>query len=105
MAEKTIKPQVLKVIDFFAKRLQANGVVVSKIVVFGSHSQGAAGAHSDIDLIVVSESFTNKNLFQRAGMIGKSYAETVEKFLVPMDIIMESPEEFNPDFGIVVYAA
>lgn len=79
--------------------------MVSKIIVFGSQSKGTAGAFSDIDLIVVSESFRKKNLFERAGMIGKAYSDTVDKFMMPMDIIMETPEEYNPDFGIVVFAA
>jgi predicted nucleotidyltransferase len=74
-------------------------------VVFGSHAKSAAGKNSDIDLIIVSESFRRKDLFKRADMIGKAYDETMTKFMIPMDIIMETPEEFNPDFGVVVYAA
>lgn len=105
MAGKTIKSKVVKVVNYFAERLRENGVKVSKIVVFGSHSKGAAGGNSDIDLIVVSESFRRKNLFKRAEMIGEAYEATITEFMIPMDIIMETPEEFNPDFGVVVYAA
>ena len=105
MAEKAVKSKVVKVVKYFAERLEANGLKVSKIVVFGSHFKGTANGNSDIDLIIVSESFRRKNLFKRAGLIGKAYEETIEKFMIPMDIIMETPEEFNPDFGVVVYAA
>lgn len=105
MAEKKIKSKVKKVIEYLARRLQTNGVSVSKIVVFGSHYKGTAGVDSDIDLIIVSEDFRDKNLFERASLIGKAYEETVTEFLMPMDIIMETPEEFNPDFGVVVFAA
>ncbi|MEW5945931.1 MAG: nucleotidyltransferase domain-containing protein [bacterium] len=105
MAEKTVKPKVVNVIKYFAERLQESGVKVSKIVAFGSQLKGKADRNSDIDLIIVSESFRRKNLFKRAEMIGKAYEETVTEFMIPMDIIMESPEEYNPDFGVVVYAA
>jgi len=105
MAGKTVNSKVIKVVTYFAEQLSATGVKVSKIVVFGSHFKGTAGKDSDIDLIIVSESFRRKHLFKRAEMIGKAYAATVSKFMIPMDIIMETPEEFNPDFGVVVYAA
>lgn len=105
MAQKTVNRKVVKVVEYFAEKLIGYGVHVSKIVVFGSHIQGAAGEWSDIDLIVVSESFRNRNLFERANLIGKAYSDTVEKYLIPMDIIMETPEEYNPDFGVVVFAA
>ena len=105
MDGKTVKPKVINVVNYFADRLSGNGVKVSKIVVFGSHSKGGTDKNSDIDLIIVSESFRRKNLFKRAEMIGKAYDATMTKFMIPMDIIMETPEEFNPDFGVVVYAA
>ncbi len=105
MAGKTVESKVIKVVDYFADRLAENGVKVSKIVVFGSHFKGTPHGNSDIDLIIVSESFRRKNLFKRAEMIGKAYDETMTAFMIPMDIIMETPEEFNPDFGVVVYAA
>lgn len=105
MAVRAVKSKVKEVVEYFAEQLEADGVKVSKIVVFGSHSKGAAGRDSDIDLIVVSETFRRKNLFKRAKLIGNAYEETMSRFMIPMDIILETPEEFNPDFGVVVYAA
>lgn len=105
MARRTIKPRIKEIIEYLAARLEDNGVRVSKIVVFGSQAGGETHKDSDIDLIIVSESFREKDLFQRAEMIGRAYQATAGKFLMPMDILMETPEEFNPDFGIVVYAA
>ena len=105
MARGAIKPGITKIIEYFAARLEENGVKVSKIVVFGSQAGGKTHDDSDIDLVIVSDSFKQKDLFQRAEMIGRAYEATVEEFLMPMDILMETPEEFNPDFGVVVYAA
>lgn len=105
MAKTAIDPGVKKVVRFLVKRLEEDGVKVGKVVVFGSHHKGTAGEESDIDLIIVSESFRRKGLFKRADMVCHAYGDTVRKFLVAIDIIMETPEEFNPDFGTVVFAA
>jgi len=105
MGEKRIKPAVIKIVKYFVERLEQDGVKVDKIAVFGSHFKGNAGVDSDIDLIIVSENFRRKNLFKRTDMVYKAYGDTVRKFTVAMDIIMETPEEFNSDFGVVVYAA
>lgn len=105
MAKNTIDPNVKKVVRFFVKRLEEDGVKVGKVVVFGSHHKGTATEDSDIDLIIVSESFRRKGLFNRADMISRARGDTVRKFLVGMDVKMETPEEFNPDFGTVVFAA
>jgi len=95
----------VKVVKYFVECLERDGIKVNKIVVFGSQSKGTASEDSDIDLIIVSENFRRKNLFKRADMVYRAYGETVREFIVAMDIIMETPEEFNPDFGVVVYAA
>ena len=105
MAEKTINSKVMKVVRYFVERLREDGIKVSKVVVFGSQALGNMRKDSDIDIIVVSENFRRKNLFKRVDMIYKAYSATVDEFVVPMDIVAETPEEFNPDFGVVVYAA
>jgi uncharacterized protein len=105
MGKNRIDPKIMKVIRFFIERLQEDGIKVSRIVVFGSQVGGATHKYSDIELIVVSENFRRKNLFKRVDMIYSAYSATIDKFVVPMDIVLETPEEFNPDFGVVVYAA
>lgn len=105
MAAKRINRKVMEVIRFFVERLQEDGIVVSRAVVFGSHAQGNVHKDSDIDLIIVSEKFRRKNLFKRVDMIYRAYSATVDEYVLPMDIVLETPEEFNPDFGVVVYAA
>jgi len=100
-----VKRKVEKVVDFIAQRLKENGVNVSQIIVFGSHVKGTATTESDIDMIIVSEDFRRKDIFKRVKMIGDAHAAAVRKFLVPLDILLETPEEVNPDLGVVMYAA
>lgn len=105
MAKRSVGPSVTKIVKYLAERLEQDGVKANKIVIFGSHFKGTAGKDSDIDIIIVSENFRRKDLFKRADMVHKAYGDTVRKFIVAMDIVMETPEEFNPEFGVVVYAA
>lgn len=105
MAEKRINPKVRTIVRFFVERLKEDGLDISKAVVFGSHTDGNVRRDSDIDVIIVSENFRRKDLFKRVDMIYNAYSMTIDKFVVPMDIVLETPEEYNPDFGVVIYAA
>lgn len=105
MAEKTIRSEIKEIIDYLAQQLEQNGVSVDKIVLFGSQLKGNLHIDSDIDIIVVSKSFRDKDIIERAKMISRAHIDTFEKYPEAMDIIMETPEEYNPDFGMIVYAA
>lgn len=93
MAEKT----VLSVVRFLEKRLEENGLNISKIIVFGSSVKGTAREDSDIDIVIVSEDFRGKNILQRAKMTGQPEVLTIRKFLVPLDILTMTPEELESE--------
>lgn len=110
MAEKPIAD----IISFFKDKLADNGLNVAKIVLFGSHANGNAGGESDLDLVVVSDDFQDKNIFERVNLIGNARAAVVMNFRVPVDIILMTPDEFENEKspvadecrdGIVVFAA
>jgi predicted nucleotidyltransferase len=93
-----------------ADKLRTNGINVSEIIVFGSHAIGCAAANSDIDIVIVSNDFRNKNIFQRVEMIGDTHAATISEFMIPLDILLKTPEEiagigFIRKKGVVVFAA
>lgn len=108
-AETTVAKKVVNIVRYFAECLQEDGVVVDRVVVFGSSARGRIHKDSDIDLIVVSKSFRRKNIFKRAEMVGDAHAKTVKKFMVPMDILVKTPEEAEKSSltgsGVVVFAA
>ena len=102
------------IITFFKDKLAGNGLNVAKIVLFGSHANGNADKESDLDLVVISGDFQNKNIFERVNLIGDARASVVKNFKVPVDILLMTPEEFENEKspvadecrdGIVVYAA
>ena len=100
---------------FLKDRLGDRGVGVSKIILFGSRARGRADDESDIDLIVVSEDFRNRDIFERAELIGDVEYLTVKQYKIPIDLFLKTPEEIEEgasvtaDFaareGVVVWAA
>ena len=58
-----------------------------QVILFGSHARGEAGAHSDIDLLVVLRTDTGRS--QRSNPIRRAIAD---HFVLPVDVIIRSPE-------------
>ncbi|MBA3036273.1 MAG: nucleotidyltransferase domain-containing protein [Desulfobacterium sp.] len=84
-----------EVIQFFYDCLKEKKLNISKIIVFGSQARGTETEESDIDIIVVSEDFKRKNIFKRADMTKDAEIRTIRKFIVPLDIITITPEEYE----------
>jgi predicted nucleotidyltransferase len=91
------KDRILEIVAFFEESLRERGVSPAKVILFGSQKTGMSHDESDIDIIVVSPLFKGKDLFDRAGLTGSAEHITIKKFLVPLDIINLTPEEFEED--------
>ena len=65
-----VKKTVVEAGIYLKECLEARGVSVSKIILFGSQARGRARRESDADFIVVSEDFRGKDIFERADLIG-----------------------------------
>lgn len=83
------------------ERLQETGVNVQKIIVFGSQANGKFKAGSDIDIIVISSDFKNKDIFKRARLTKEAEIMTIRKFMIPLDIITMTPEELADDKSLL----
>jgi len=92
-----VKKSTLKVVTFMKDRLQQTGLNVQKIIVFGSQANGKYNAGSDIDLIIISNDFTNKNIFELARLTKDAEIMTIRKFMISLDIITITPEELADD--------
>ncbi|MBI5605710.1 MAG: nucleotidyltransferase domain-containing protein [Deltaproteobacteria bacterium] len=90
-----VKKKIRAVAKFFGEKLEEENVRVSKIILFGSQVKGNATAESDIDIVVVSENFRRKNIFRRVELLKNAEIQTIKKFMVPLDIITMTPEEYK----------
>lgn len=58
-----------------------------QVILFGSHARGEGGSHSDVDLLVVLRTGTEKLL--PGNPIRRAIAE---RFVLPVDVLIRSPE-------------
>ena len=57
---------------------------------------------SDIDLIIISVDFRNKDIFERSQMTMNPEVATLKRYKISMDVINLSPEEYD-DSKIKMY--
>lgn len=89
------KATINEIIQYLREQLVKNGLSVDSIALFGSALTNEMHMDSDIDLIIISSDFRNKDLFERCQMTMKPEIDTLKKFKVPMDVINLSPDEYN----------
>jgi predicted nucleotidyltransferase len=95
------KKQIVKIVNYLADEVRSNGIGITKIILFGSQAEGKPSAESDIDIAIVSADFRNKDIFQRSCMIKDAGAKTIRKFLIPIDLVLLTPEELDSRSSLV----
>jgi len=96
-----VKQSTLKAVSFMKDILQQTGLNVQKIIVFGSQASGKYNTDSNIDIIVISNDFTNKNIFKRARLTKDAEIMTIRKFMILLDIVTMTPEELADDKSLL----
>lgn len=89
------KTTIIDIINFLKTELQNKGLKLSGIALFGSQLTQTSNFDSDIDLIIVSDNFLNKNIFERSEITMDSEIKALKKFRLPMDILKMTDKEFN----------
>jgi len=74
--------------------LKENGLNISKIILFGSQATETTD-NSDVDILIISDDFKNKDIFERARLTKDAEIKTIRKFMVPLDIVTLTSEEFE----------
>ena len=59
--------------------LEARGIKVNKLILYGSHAYGKPGPDSDIDIAVISKSFDKKGLLKRQELLGEAIFQLRER--------------------------
>jgi len=84
-----------KIILHMHAALQKDGVNPCHIALFGSFLHGANHSESDLDIIIISELFEGRNLNERIKMTLNAEWEVRKKYVVPMDILLKTPQEYH----------
>jgi predicted nucleotidyltransferase len=89
------KAKALEIIGDMHSTLYKYGIKPCHIALFGSFLHGNTHNESDLDMIIISESFEGKDLSERIYMIMNAESEVRKRYVVPMDILMKTPEEYR----------
>jgi len=91
MAEKT----VTEVINYLKDCLLLYGIKYNHLALFGSQLKKTATGDSDIDLIIVSDEFENKDIFERSKITMKAEMDTLDKYMIPLDVLKLTTSEYQ----------
>jgi predicted nucleotidyltransferase len=88
---------VLEIIQRFRQALESINIRVEQVILFGSHAAGNAREDSDIDLIVISPSFSGKNYWERVDLL----TEAIYKVFAPIEASAFTPDEWDSETSLM----
>jgi uncharacterized protein len=81
--------QIIPLIRRYVAVLEARGIAVECVILFGSHAAGHAHEWSDIDLAVISSTFDEISLLERFEHLGLANSA----LHAPLDVVGFSPSQ------------
>ncbi|MEW6376429.1 MAG: nucleotidyltransferase domain-containing protein [Thermodesulfobacteriota bacterium] len=85
--------KISKTLKEFKSALEAVGIRVDQVTLFGSYATGHSRKGSDIDVAVISEDFKGMNLLKRFETIGLALAKA--RIMEPIEAIGYTKKEFE----------
>jgi uncharacterized protein len=82
---------VLRILSRFKKAIETQNVKVDRMVLFGSQATGKAREDSDIDVLVISDDFKDKDYWERIDILSAAIYEVFE----PIEAIAMTTEEWG----------
>lgn len=92
------KDTVLEIISRFRRGIEARGVKLQKVILFGSHATGTGTSKSDIDIVVISKDFAGKGFWERIDII----SDVIYELSAPIEAVAMTPEEWEKGESFVV---
>jgi len=99
------KREIIKIKKVLIELLKEIGISVEKMIIFGSYAKGKEKEDSDIDIIVVSKDFRNKDIFEVVYLTKDIHWKLVEYVMKPFDIMYYSDEEWEKGDSLIINAA
>jgi len=84
--------KITETLKGFKSALEAEGIKVSRMILFGSYAKRRPRRESDIDVAIISENFKGMNLLRRLETIGLALAKA--RIMEPIEAIGYTEEEF-----------
>ncbi|MBW1700369.1 MAG: nucleotidyltransferase domain-containing protein [Deltaproteobacteria bacterium] len=88
---------VFDIIQKFKQALESQNVQVDQLILFGSHAVGTAREDSDIDLVVISPSFSGKTYWERIDIL----TEAIYAVFAPIEASAFTPDEWQSGKSLI----
>jgi len=92
------KKTVLAIISDFRKALESAGIRPDKLILFGSFATGGYREGSDIDIVVISQDFRDKNYWERIDVL----ASAIYQIFEPIEAVAMTPDEWEAGESLIV---
>jgi len=99
------KKETIEIEKFLRESFQQRRITINKIVIFGSYARREERQDSDIDIIIVSKDFRDKDIFERVKLTNGIHRELVKKIMKPLDIMYYSDIEWNKSYSLIINTA
>ena len=88
---------VLATVKKFKSALESINISVEKLILFGSHAEGTAREDSDIDLVVISSSFSGKSYWERINIL----TDAIYQVFAPIEASAFTPDEWKSEKSLI----
>ena len=88
---------VLATVKRFKNALESINIRVDQLILFGSHAEGTAREDSDIDLVVISSSFSDKSYWERINIL----TDAVYQVFAPIEASAFTPDEWKSKKSLI----
>jgi predicted nucleotidyltransferase len=95
------KNDVIRIVHRYRATLEDLGIKVEKMILFGSYATGTYHEGSDIDLVVISQDFADKDFWQRIKVLARALRIVFE----PIEATAMTPEEFESGDSMIALFA
>ncbi len=88
---------VLATVKRFKNALESINIRVDQLILFGSHAEGTAREDSDIDLVVISSSFSDKSYWERINIL----TDAIYQVFAPIEASAFTPDEWKSGKSLI----
>lgn len=92
------KKSALDIIARFRQVIEARGIRLQKVILYGSYATGTNREESDIDVVVISSDFIGKGYWERIDIL----AEVIYEIFAPVEAVAMTPDEWERGDSFVV---
>ena len=85
------KKDVVNVLKCFRQHLEQRNIHVDRMILFGSWAKNTQREESDIDVVVISSDFNDKDFWTRINIL----SEAIYQVIVPVQAVAMTPQEWE----------